>query len=172
MIVSIYKLLSRGGLLTLLVSGLIFVLLSGNAFAANGYGKLDRDYSLEKMFLNFEVLQDYDYYTTGGYDVPNAILLIRKGYELDNPGNFWRLIPDVGYEQVRKWVSLIRSNEDMSRSYNYFAAYILDQSGQKVGVWYSFEDHPTIKFVEGKKILAYTPPLVQDFSILGGLDRF
>jgi hypothetical protein len=134
------------------------LLLAGYA-AADTYGKLVRNRDLDNMFRNYEILQDYNYYTTGGYDRPNAILLIHKDYELDNPGKLWVPIPYVDYEQMRKWVSVISSEQDFNRSGDYYAAYILDQDGKKMGVWYSVEVFATVKFLEGNRILAYTPPL-------------
>jgi hypothetical protein len=145
-------------------------LLAGYAAAAVIYGTLDRDRDLDNMFRSYEVLQDYNYYTSGGYDAPNAILLIHKDYKLDNPGNLWVPIPYVDYEQMRKWVSVISSEQDFNRSGNYYAAYILDQNGQRVGVWYSVEIFATVKFLERNRVLVYTPELFHNYSILSGVD--
>ena len=160
---------SRNILFTLLASALTLFLLAGCAATGVIYGTVDRDRDLDNMFRNYEVLQDYNYFTTGGYDKPNAILLIHKDYALDNPGNLWVPIPYVDYEQMRKWVSVISSEQDFNRSGNYYAAYILDQNGQRIGVWYSVEVFATVKFLEGNKVLVYTPELNQHRSILSDL---
>ena len=166
----IYNILKRrNNLFTLLASALMLLLLAGYAAAGNIYGSLDRDRDLDNMFRNYEVLQDYNYFTSGGYDAPNAILLIHKDYKLDNPGNLWVPIPYVDNEQMRKWVSIISSEQDFNRSGNYYAAYILDQNGQRIGVWYSVEVFATVKFLEGNKVLVYTPELNQHRSILSDL---
>jgi len=166
----IYNILKRrSNLFTLLASALMLLLLAGYAAAGNIYGSLDRDRDLDNMFRNYEVLQDYNYFTSGGYDAPNAILLIHKDYEMDNPGNLWTTIPYVDYEQMRKWVSVISSEQDFNRSGNYYAAYILDQNGLRIGVWYSVEVFATVKFLEGNKVLVYTPELNQHRSILSDL---
>ena len=171
MIERIYNILNRrNSLFTLIASALMLILLAGCAATGDIYGTTDRDRDLDNMFRNYEVLQDYNYFTSGGYDRPNAILLIHKDYELDNPGNLWRPIPNVDYEQMRKWVSVISSDQDFNRSANYYAAYILDQNGQRVGVWYSVETFATVKFLEGNKILVYTPDLNHKYSILSGVD--
>jgi hypothetical protein len=70
---------------------------------------------------------------------------------------------------MRKWVSVISSEQDFTRTGNYFASYILDQNGRRVGVWYSVETFATVKFLEGNKVLAYTPALNQHRSILSDL---
>jgi hypothetical protein len=164
----IYNILKRrNNLFTLLASALMLLLLAGYAVAGNIYGSLDRDRDLDNMFRNYEVLQDYNYFTSGGYDAPNAILLIHKDYKLDNPGNLWVPIPYVDNEQMRKWVSTI-GNQQVMRSGNYYATYILDQNGKRVGVWYSVETFATVKLLEGNKVLAYTP--VPNYSILSGID--
>ena len=165
----IFNILIRwNSLFTLLASALILFLLAGYA-AADIYGTMDRDRDLDNKFLNYEVLQDYNYFTSGGYDVPNAILLIHKDYELDNPGNLWVPIPYVDYEQMRNWVSVISSEQDANRSYNYFVAYILDQNGQRAGVWYSVETFATVEFLKDNKVFVYTPGLNQYHSVLSDL---
>jgi len=79
---------------TLLAAILTLFLLIGCATGGN-YGKLERNRDLDNMFLNYEVLPDHRYYTTGGYDAPDAILAIHRDYELDNSENLWRAIPNV-----------------------------------------------------------------------------
>ncbi len=160
-----YKIYNRWNRLLFLVAPILtFFLVTGSA-TAGIYGTLDRDRDLDNAFRNYEVLTDYNYYTSGGYDVPNAILLIHKDYELDNPGNLWKEIPNVDYNQMRKWIYVIGSDQDFNRSGDYYAAYILDQNGKRVGVWYSIEIHATVKFLEGNNILVYTPALNQDFFL-------
>ena len=168
MINKIYNIFDRrNSLFTLFASAFMILLLAGYAVAGI-YGTVDRDRDLDNMFRNYEVLQDYNYYTNGGYDGPNAILLIHKDYKLDNPGNLWKIIPYVDNEQMRKWVSTI-SSEQTLRSGKYYAAYILDQNGQRVGVWYSVEVFATVKLLDGNKILVYTPELNQHRSVLSDL---
>jgi hypothetical protein len=160
----------RNSFFTLLASVLMIFLLAGYAAAGTVYAKLDRDRDLDNMFLSYEVMQDYNYYTSGGYDKPNAILLIDKDYELDNPGRLWVPIPYVDYEQMRKWISVISSDQNFNRSGDYFAAYILDRNGKRIGIWYSYEPYVTMKLLEGNKVFAYTPELIKNYSILSGIN--
>ena len=152
---------------TLLAAILALFLLIG--CAGGNYGKLDRDRDLDNMFLNYEVLPDHLYYSTGGYDAPNAILAIHRDYELDNPGELWVSVPNIDSTQIRKWVDTIAPEQNYRYSNAYFASYILDPNGQRVGVWYSYDNFATVKFLEENKIQVYTPELRQDIHLNKGL---
>ena len=152
-------------LLLLLAAIVSFFLLAG--CAGGNYGKLDRDRDLDNMFLNYEVLPDHNYYISGGYYAPKAILAIQKEYALDNPGNLWVAVPNVDYLQMRKWIDTIAPEQNYRWSGGYFAAYILDTNGNRVGVWYSIEDFTTVKFLEGSRMQVATPDLNQKRGVGG-----
>jgi len=66
MLKKIHTLLNKlNGLFSLLASTLTFFLLVSSSLAGGIYGKLDRDRNLDNMFRNYEVMQDYNYFTTG-----------------------------------------------------------------------------------------------------------
>lgn len=148
-------------LVTLLAVFIALFLLVG--CAGGNYGKIARDRDLDNMFLSYEVLPDHRYYTSGGYDSPNAILAIHTDYELDNPRNLWVAIPNVDTGQMRKWIDTIAPDQNYRRSGSYFAAYILNPDGNRVGAWFSIENYTTVKFLEGNKVQVYPPPLNRDF---------
>ena len=141
-------------------------LVIGCATGGN-YGKLERNRDLDNMFLKYEVLPDHRYYTTGGFDKPDAILAVNTDYELDNSGNLWRGIPNVDNAQMKKWIDTIAPEQDYRYSNAYFAAYILDTDGKKIGAWYSIDPHATVQFLEGNKILVYTPTPELNIDIRG-----
>ncbi len=161
-----FNTLSKWNRLSTLLAAILTLFLLIGCAAGGNYGKLDRDRDLDNMFLNYEVLPDHRYYTSGGYDAPDAILAIHRDYELDNPGNLWVTIPTVDYAQMRKWIDTIAPEENY-RADGYFAAYILDPNGKRVGAWYSIQSTTTVKFVEGNKILVYTPDLGPDLNNRG-----
>jgi len=132
--------------------------------AAGNYGTFDRDRDLDNMYLRYEVLPDHLYYTTGGYDAPDAILALHKDYELENTGNLWRWIPNVNTGQMRKWVDTISPEQNYRRSNAYFAAYILDPAGKRVGAWYAIEPNTTVKFLGDNKVQVYPPN--ENFNML------
>ena len=148
--------------LTLVAAFFALFLLAG--CAGGNYGKLDRDRDLDNMFLNYEVLPDHRYYITGGYDWPNAILAIHRDYELENSGNIWVGVPDVNTGQMRRWIDAIDPNENYRYSGAYYAAYILDPNGKRVGAWFAIENQTTVKFLEGNKIQVYPPQVRPDMK--------
>ena len=161
-----FNTLSKWNRLSTLLAAILTLFLLIGCAAGGNYGKLDRNRDLVNMFLNYEVLPDHRYYTSGGYDAPDAILAIHKDYELNNSGNLWVPIPNVDYAQMRKWIDTIAPEENY-RAGGYFAAYILDPNGKRVGAWYSIQSTTTVKFLEGNKILVYTPDLGPDLNFRG-----
>lgn len=149
-----YTLENLHKLFTFLIALIVLALLTGCVTSGN-YGKTKRDRELDNMFLRYEVLPDHYYYTTGGYDRPDAILALHKQFVLDNSDTYWRYIPNVDTAQMRKWIDTIAPEQNYKSAY--FAAYILDPNGKKVGAWFSYEAFPTIKFLEGNFIQVYTP---------------
>jgi hypothetical protein len=143
---------------------LALFLLAGCATGGN-FGKLERNRDLDNMFLRYEVLPDHRYYSTGGFDAPDAILAVHTDYELDNSGNLWRGVPNVDSGQMRIWIDTIAPEQNYRYSNGYFAAYILDPTGKRVGAWYSIEPQTTVKFLEGNKIQVWTPNRSPDIGI-------
>jgi len=146
----------RTSFMALLAPFLMSFLLAGCA-STGMYGTLDRDYELDNSFRNYEVLQDYNYYESGGYPAPNAILLIHKNYELDNSSNLWKPVPDIDSKKMKYWLSAIHNERYLNKPSRYYAAYILDPNGQRAGVWYSLDILATVKFSEGNRVLVHTP---------------
>ena len=148
---------SRNKLCTLLTVIISLFVLARCATGGN-FGKTERNRDLDNMFLRYEVLPDHRYYSTGGFDAPDAILAVHTDYELDNSGNLWRGVPNVDSGQMRRWIDTIAPEQNY-RAGGYFAAYILDLNGKRVGAWYSIESQTTVKFLEGNKIQVWTPNL-------------
>jgi hypothetical protein len=141
----------------------IFLLIAVFPFFFSGctgtgnYGAFQRNLELSQIFLSYKVLPDYNYYTSGGYDKPNAILGVHKDYQLIT--DQWLSIPNADSAQVHKWISTI-DPEDRGAGNSYFAYYILDPEGKQVGFWYSIQKHTVVKFQEENKIEVYTPDLM------------
>ena len=139
----------------LLFAFAVLIIISGCASSGNR-GTMKRDQGLNQQFLSYQVLPEYTYYFSGGYDKPNAILGIHKDYQLV-PG-LWQSI-QISTAQLEKWIRTI-APEDYRKG-GYFAAYILDPDGKRAGIWYSIQDSTTVKFPGENKIEVYTPNLNQ-----------
>ena len=141
----------------LLLITVISFFFSGCTSTGN-YGTFHLDRELDQMFLSYQVLPDYNYYTSGGYDKPNAILGVHKDYLLVT--DQWTSIPNVDSAQIQKWIRTI-DPEDRGPGHNYLAYYILDPEDKQVGFWYSIQNYTVVKFLEENKIEVYTPDLIQ-----------
>ena len=155
----------------LLTSIIAISFFTGCVTTDGTYGTTKRDRDLDNMFLRYEVLPDHNYYTSGGYDKPDAILALHKDYVLDNTKTYWRLIPNVDYAQMRKWIDTIAPEQDYRYSNAYFAAYILDPDGKRIGAWYAIDPHATVKFLEGNMVLVHTPVIRPDIQMRRGRGR-
>jgi hypothetical protein len=155
-------------LLSLSAAMLSFIFLVGCATGGR-YATFKRSRDLNYRYLNYEVLPDHKYYTSGGYDNPDAILALHTDYELADSAGLWTNFPNVDYEQMRKWIDTIAPEQDHRFTNGYFATYILDPDGKKVGVWYSIETFTTVKFLEGNKVLVYTPDVNMNIDFSRGL---
>ena len=144
-------------------SGLIFFLVVAAAglfvgcATSGNYGTLQRSQELNQKFLNSEVLPDYNYYISGGYDRPNAILGIHKDYQLVS--DLWEPV-QMSSAQMEKFIQAI-DPESYRGPAGYFAAYIMGSDGKKVGIWYSIQNTTTVKFLGGNKVEVYTPSNIQ-----------
>jgi hypothetical protein len=157
------------GFLTLVAAALALILMAG--CAGGNYGKLERNRELDNMFLNYEVLPDHLYYISGGYGKPEAILALHSDYELENTRNLWVSVPNVDYTQMRKWIDTISPEQDYRGTNSYFAAYILDPNGKRVGAWYSIEPLTTVKFLEDNRVQVYTPNRAPEIKLNRGFVR-
>ena len=151
-----YKHVTWGRLIAVILIPTVAVILGGCAGSGNK-GTLKRDRELDNQFMRYEVIPDHRYYFSGGYAKPNAILGIHKDYELVS--TLWQPVM-ISTEQLEKWIRTI-DPESYRGPAGYFAAYILDPTGKRVGIWYSIQSYTPIRFLEGNKIEVITPDLRQ-----------
>jgi len=117
------------------------------------YGKLKRDRDANRTFQTYKVLSTHKYYTSGLSNIPYAIIGVDKKYKL-RPG-MWREV-QLTTPLLRSWVS------KMDNIYGYppYGSIILDDNGQKIGIWYSSKQWTTVIIEEDNEIaiLAPEPP--------------
>ena len=117
------------------------------------YGKLKRDREANRTFQTYKVLPNHKYYTTGQANIPYAIIGIDNKYKL-RPG-MWREV-QLTTPLLRNWVS------KMDNIYGYppYGSIILDDTGKRIGIWYSSKQWTTVIIEENSEIaiLAPEPP--------------
>jgi len=141
-------------LITFFLLSAVTVTLVGCA-ASNDRGTLQRDQELNRMILAYEIMPEHNYYFSGSFDRPNTILGIHKDYQLVS--QLWKKV-QISSAQLAKWIGAI-APENYRGSTGYFAAYILDPDGKKVGIWYSIQNTTTVEFLEGNKVKINSPDL-------------
>jgi hypothetical protein len=120
---------------------------------------LDRE--LDNTFTSFQVLPDHQYYVTGSYAAPAAILAIHKDYQLDNDSNLWVPVPDADSDQMRIWIGNLDKYGGINfwKGSEFMAAYILNPDNKRVGAWYSGQRYTRLEFFEDNRIKVHPPDL-------------
>jgi hypothetical protein len=114
------------------------------------YGRLKRDPDVNKVFMLYKVLPDHKYYTTGQSSIPHAIIGIQDNYKLRL--GLWREIK-LTKPLLRGWVS------QMDNVYGYppYGSAILDNNGNRIGIWYSSKQWTTVIIEENNEIAVLAP---------------
>ena len=148
-----------------LSASLLAVALSLPIFgcAPGSYGQLDFQLTVADIFESGQILEDHSYYYIGPDAEPFAIMAVDKKYEL--APSLWKSI-DLSQEQLNAW-NLRIDNRYRFRD-KYKGAVILDQDGNRLGIWYSRIDWTTIKKGEGNQVIIYTPDTTRAHDNEGG----
>ena len=120
------------------------------------YGGITPDSDATKAFETYRINPNYNYYTGGSFVYPNALMGLDKTYTLDS--DLWKKIEPTPQE-FREIVQNMQSKALSLRQYQHGFA-ILDDSGKRIGVWYSLLSVRTvIQRKEGGKVVIHTPDL-------------
>ncbi|MBI5559092.1 MAG: hypothetical protein HY885_15810 [Deltaproteobacteria bacterium] len=144
---------------TLLLLALCTFLSFLAACATGSYGSLDFKISVEQIFESGQVLDNHTYYYIGPEAEPYAIMAIDNQFQLTP--SLWKKI-DLTPGQLKKWMDRI-DNRYRDRN-KYFGAVILDQDGNKIGLWYSWLTWTPIRRGEGNQIIIYTPDTTKNLN--------
>jgi hypothetical protein len=131
------------------ISCCLAVLLA--ACAAN-YGRLQRSETVGRIFERHEVLADHAYFTTGSEAQPTAILAIQHAYTLKT--ELWRPV-EMTPDRLKRLVDAMTNQLGFAPVI--MGGRIVDPAGKPVGLWYSRESSPTIRF-EPDNIIVVSPP--------------
>ena len=133
-------------------SALEFPSLKSLGLPSFKYGKLKRDRDVNRTFETYKILPDHKYYTSGRADIPYAIIGIQNIYEL-RPG-LWQEI-NLTTPLLRSWVSRM----DNIYGYPPYGSLILDNNGERIGVWYSSKQWTTVIIEENNEIAVLAPEI-------------
>jgi len=114
------------------------------------YGKIKRDRDVNQAFQTYKILPDHKYYTSGQENIPHAIIGVQNNFKL-RTGN-WKPV-DLTTPQLRGWVT------QMDNIYGYppYGSVILDDNGQRLGIWYSSKQWTTVIIEEKNEIAVLEP---------------
>jgi hypothetical protein len=116
----------------------------------SSYGRLKANPELTDAFTNRRALPpDYIYYYCGRENLPYAVVGIDPAYQFED--RVWFKI-ETKEEVYKKAASVVAWNDIWSRG-----AEILDPSGNRIGIWFSYYQHTTVKVGPENKVTVYNP---------------
>jgi hypothetical protein len=127
---------------------LMMAILSG--CGSPNYGRLQSSHEVTQMFKNNQILTDHQYYLSGYQRIPYGIVGIGNNYRLRS--SHWKPIdlnPTL-LNQLAYRMEHVYSNAPRG-------AWILDQDGQRIGIWYSSRYHTRVKMEKDNNVVVVTP---------------
>ncbi|HCY85291.1 MAG TPA: hypothetical protein DHV36_09180 [Desulfobacteraceae bacterium] len=133
----------------------ILPLLSMLLYACSAnYGSLMRNPALPGLYENRALLPDYNYYYAGRSNLPYAVIGLEKQYQFSTMG--WFKIED--HDDVYDKISRLDDRPDIGVSNTMVSADIIDQDGNKIGIWFSYYHHTVVKTDPGTKTAVVLNP--------------
>jgi hypothetical protein len=121
----------------------VWLLAVSLAGCAGRYGGFVYDEAVDQVFEDLTVLPDHRYYFSGPESRPDAVIAIDERYTLSS--QLWKPV-EATEAQLKRWV------DNPSRRAHYYpytyGRYILDDAGNRIGLWYSFHDWRAFAFVK------------------------
>jgi hypothetical protein len=142
--------------LRLLFANLLPVLALTGGCAAGTWGSLDMSSEVRSDFMAGNVLPVHRYYTTGPEGTPNAIIGIAEEFTLVTER--WRertMTAELLGNLVFQMATEYGSPEE-----GFTGSTIVDQNGERIGVWYSPVSTSTVKILGEKKVRVDPPVLL------------
>ena len=140
---------AKGGFLFLnMVLALMMAVSSG--CSVPNYGRLQSSHEVTQAFQDKQILSDHQYYFSGNQRIPYGIIGIGSKYRLRT--SHWKAI-DLNpalLNQLTYRMTHVFSLEPRG-------AWILDQDGNRVGIWYSSRYQTTVKIEKDNFVVIVTP---------------
>ena len=108
-----------------------------------------RSANVSDTFEKFRVLNDHQYYFSGNEYKPTAVIGIQKGYTLTS--SYWHPVA-LDEKMLRVWTERMMMQPGAEYNVDPNGAYILDDYGNRIGVWYAVWKLPILKFISEKEI--------------------
>jgi hypothetical protein len=102
-----------------------------------------RNYDVSDTFENYQLLNGYQYYLNGLPHSPTALVSIKKNYRLSSP--VWHAVK-MDRAKLRDLVSRMLNTPGSEYNTAPNGAYILNDRGQVIGIWYSVWALPVMTF--------------------------
>lgn len=152
------KAMNKSSVTTLWIAGISVLLLCmgcAGTFSKN-YGGITPDADATKAFETYQINANYNYYISGSAVYPNALMGLDKAYTLDS--DLWKKIEPTP-QGFREIVQNMQTKALDLRQYQHGFA-ILDDSGKRIGIWYSLLSVRTVvRNKGGGKVSIFTPDL-------------
>jgi hypothetical protein len=127
----------------------------GGTFFKN-YGGITPNADAAKTFEAYRISPNYNYYTSGSFVYPNALMGLDKTYTLDS--DLWKKIEPTPQE-FRELVTNMQKKA-LETGQNQHGFVILDDKGRQIGIWYSILSVRTVvRMKEDGKVVIFTPDL-------------
>jgi hypothetical protein len=130
---------------------IILLVLAG--CAAGSYGRLQWSDEALDIFESASILENHTYYFFGPEAEPDTIIALDNQYVL--APSLWKKI-DITPLTLSRWMERIDNRHRYVKE-KYQGALIVDQQGNRLGIWYSHVDWTVIKRGEENEIIIYTP---------------
>ena len=105
-----------------------------------------------REFESHKILPEYNYYFTGSYYKPKAIIGIHRDYTLVS--KLWKPV-DLTADRLNGWIEQMTNFKGYA--FRNLGSNILNAEGQVIGIWYSPEDFTTIRMLGEKQVSIYPP---------------
>jgi hypothetical protein len=126
------------------------LLAAAIASCAGRYGAIRFDAAAGRMFEAAEVLPGHRYYSTGSELSPDAILALRADHPLRS--DRWREVP-----MTRATLALLVDRMRATRSDGPPGSVVLDDRGERIGVWLSWLPPLPVKLFDDGGVLVAPP---------------
>ena len=135
----------------------LFLLVVASSGCSSGPAHFKRRVSASDTFEQFNVLSHHQYYYFGRPDALLAMVAIEEGYRLASPR--WTAT-DMDVLSLKSMVGKMLNQPGAEYNINPNGAYILDDDGETIGLWYSVWRLPLLRFTSEKEFTISDPQTI------------